>query len=523
MAAAPTQNLALRRFDIAKTDDRRVFLIVGKRNSGKCFRKDVRVLMADGRIVTVDRVQVDDELMGDDGTPRKVLGLARGRDAMFEVCEKGTTNSFVVTGDHVLCLVGGEDNAVTEMTVNEFVCLPPDRRATYRCYRSQHPLQFPPRPDPIVDPWMYGCLLGAHGASSSSSRCLQDAYTLGSVEVRKNLLAGALMKDGPMGIPPTFQEGVAEDLVFVARSLGWTASHYASKDHGRWIVDVVHDASEYHFSVTPLDDDEYYGFEVDGNNRFLLADFTVTHNSQLTADLLFHKKHLPVGILMSSTEEATGFFQGVCGVPDTYIYSEWHPEVIDNIITRQKKLAKANKMRNCFIVLDDLAFDKALFNSKQMRELMFNGRHYGILLVITAQFLGDLPTYFRSNVDYVITCRTPGIQDRERLWKNFFGAIPTFHMFQAIMDNTTEDYHTLVLDNTVQSNSLTDCIFWYKAPLRSPTMRPFRIGCAAYHQFAKKRGRKDEDLLPDDHTSSPNIGSASNPKKPIVVVKRVLK
>lgn len=30
--------------------------------------------------------------------------------------------------------------------------------------------------------------------------------------------------------------------------------------------------------VEELEEDEYYGFAVDGNNRFLLGNFTVTHN-----------------------------------------------------------------------------------------------------------------------------------------------------------------------------------------------------------------------------------------------------
>jgi hypothetical protein len=260
--------------------------------------------------------------------------------------------------------------------------------------------------------------------------------------------------------------------------------------------------------------------KTDDKRVFLILGKRNTGKSQLTADLLAHKRSIPVGILMSSTEEATGFFQNTCGIPDAYIYSEWNPGVVDTIIAKQKGLAKSGKLRNCFIVLDDLAFDKQLFNSKQMRELMFNGRHYGICLIITAQFLGDLPTYFRSNVDYVVTCRTPGIQDRERLWKNFYGAVPSFHLFQAIMDNTTENYHALVLDNTVQSNALQDCIFWYKAPLRGPGMGSFRIGCGAYHHFAKRRGKKD-DLLPDDSPAVSAPAIAPTPRKPKVVVKKI--
>ncbi len=32
-------------------------------------------------------------------------------------------------------------------------------------------------------------------------------------------------------------------------------------------------------TVEPLDVDDYYGFEIDGNGRFVLGDFTVTHNT----------------------------------------------------------------------------------------------------------------------------------------------------------------------------------------------------------------------------------------------------
>lgn len=175
--------------------------------------------------------------------------------------------------------------------------------------------------------------------------------------------------------------------------------------------------------------------------------------SQMTADWLFHKRKMSAGVLMSSTEEATGFFKSVIGIPDTYVYGEWDGNVIDTIIAKQRKHAKAGTLRNCFIVLDDLAFDKKIFSSKQMRELLFNGRHYGIMLIITAQFLGDLPTFFRSNVDYVVTYRTPGIQDRERLYRNFFGVIPSFHMFQSIMDATTENYS----GQTIQIGSIPPC------------------------------------------------------------------
>ena len=652
-----TTQLALRRFDVAKTDEKRVILVLGKRNSGKCFQRGSRIMMWDGSVKNVETIEIGDRLMGDDSTPRNVLSLARGRDELFCIKPTGKTahTQHVVTGDHVLCLKYGGSGGVyapknkpgtwtvfgvksngrrssrkfhalqeaqdysksldnhIELTVNEFRNLPAYAgQQQLFCYRVG--VDFPARKAPVLDPWTIGAWLGDGDSNGTGfttqdpeivaafeKRCppgcrishyesrplryniisqsttvpnpfleglrelnliknkhIPDDYKFGSREVRLAVLAGLLDTDGHLSKPSLTcyeitqkNERLAHDIVFVARSLGFSASIVPAV---KWpVIDGVRgtsgtyhrifisgeglehmplvlpykraakrrrnkDCRNYSFEVIPVGKDDYYGFETDGNHRFLLDDFTVSHNSQMSADWLFHKRRIPVGILMSSTEEATGFFKSVCGIPDTYIYPEWNPEVIDTIIAKQRKLAKAGKLRNCFIVLDDLAFDKAIFNSKQMRELMFNGRHYGIMLIITAQFLGDLPTYFRSNVDYVITYRTPSIQDRDRLYKNFFGVVPTFGMFQAIMDSTTENYSALVLDNTVQSNALADCIQWYKAPLRGPAMGNFQIGCKAFHTFAKRRGKKD-DLLPEESPANPHRPTTA--KNPRVLVKKL--
>ena len=39
------------------------------------------------------------------------------------------------------------------------------------------------------------------------------------------------------------------------------------------------DYNHWRFTITPAGVDDFYGFAVDGNSKFLLADFTVTHNS----------------------------------------------------------------------------------------------------------------------------------------------------------------------------------------------------------------------------------------------------
>ena len=63
----------------------------------------------------------------------------------------------------------------------------------------------------------------------------------------------------------------------------------------------------YGFSVVPTGKEAYYGFETDGNHRFLLGDFTVTHNSTVVLKVCknFYEA-LDVGILSNNIEKKFG-------------------------------------------------------------------------------------------------------------------------------------------------------------------------------------------------------------------------
>jgi hypothetical protein len=94
----------------------------------------------------------------------------------------------------------------------------------------------------------------------------------------------------------------------------------------------------------------------------------------------------------------------------------------------------------------------------------------------------DLPPALRANVDYVFILRENIIQNREKLYKSFFGIFPNFDMFNKVMDACTENYECIVLDNTSKSNRIEDCVFWYKARMH----KNFKVGAPEYWQAHKK-------------------------------------
>jgi len=52
------------------------------------------------------------------------------------------------------------------------------------------------------------------------------------------------------------------------------------------------------------------------------------------------------------------------------------------------------------------------------------------------------------------------------------------------MDMCTENNECLVLDQTAKSNSVSDCVFWYKAVFPCPN---FKVGRRKFHKLSHMR------------------------------------
>jgi hypothetical protein len=216
-----------------------------------------------------------------------------------------------------------------------------------------------------------------------------------------------------------------------------------------------------------------------------------TGKSTLVADILYHSRRIPVGIVASATEDGNKFYASY--VPDIFIHSEYKPEVIQQVITRQKKAISTTKEKSIdndvFVLLDDCMYDKKMIRDPNIRGIFMNGRHWRITFMITMQYCMDLPPDLRSNIDYIFVLRENIIQNQEKIYKNFFGIFPHLDTFKEVMNACTEGYDCLVLDNTSRSNKITDCVFWYRA---KPD-RKFKIGSKELWSFHRKNYSKENE------------------------------
>jgi len=237
-----------------------------------------------------------------------------------------------------------------------------------------------------------------------------------------------------------------------------------------------------------------------------------TGKSFLVRDLLYYHQDIPIGTVISGTEAGNGFFSA--HVPKLFIHDEYNTAIIENILKRQKQVLKqikremeAYKRTNidprAFVILDDCLYDNKWTKDKMMRLLFMNGRHWKIMLIITMQYPLGIPPNLRTNIDYVFILREPYIANRKRIYENYAGMFPTFESFCQVMDQCTENFECLVINNNAKSNKLHDQIFWYKAQSHTN----FKLGSKEFWEISKDMNSDDEEDEIYDPQNSKKKGS----------------
>lgn len=217
-----------------------------------------------------------------------------------------------------------------------------------------------------------------------------------------------------------------------------------------------------------------------------------TGKSFLTKDILYHHKDIPLGTIISPTENANQFFTPL--VPKFFVHDEYSEGLVDCVVKRQKKaVTKWQKDRSvdprAFLVFDDCMYDDKWKKDKNVKLIFTNGRHYKMLFLITMQFPLGIPPILRSNVDFVFILRENFISNRKRIYEHWAGMFSDFKTFCSVMDQCTENFECLVIDNTVKSNKLEDVVFWYKAD----SHENFKLGAPVFWSMASRYPQQKQE------------------------------
>ena len=98
-----------------RNKDKFIILVTGGRG---CESPTQEVIMADLTIKQIKDIKVGDCVMGDDGTPRKVLSTVKGKSEMFRV-RQTSAEDYLVNDAHILSLKKSQ-SSINEGRYNNF-------------------------------------------------------------------------------------------------------------------------------------------------------------------------------------------------------------------------------------------------------------------------------------------------------------------------------------------------------------------------------------------------------------------
>ncbi len=258
-----------------KPKDSMIFIITG---SG-CHAKDSLIRMFDGTIKKVQDIQLGDKLMGDDNTSREVLELYRGKDKMVKIIPR-KEKSFIVNINHILSLKF--TNLITIIKRNDGY------------YKNQEAYR-------LVWYEYNGLDEPLKKSKTLNSKLLCEEYKNTYLENNKKVIKKCDIID-------------IKVLNLLKWNKWWLKKGNVSLYKSEKIEYNAKNPNLNDFDIELLDEDEYFGFELNKNHRYLTADGFVHHNSngksfmaELVKSILGnYGKKMPLSFLTDSRSKSSG-------------------------------------------------------------------------------------------------------------------------------------------------------------------------------------------------------------------------
>jgi phage/plasmid-associated DNA primase len=304
-----------------KPKDSMIFIITGN----GCHSKDSLIRMFDGNIKKIQDIQVGELVMGDDNTPREVLELYRGKDQMVKITPT-KEKSFIVNINHVLSLKF--TNLITIIKRND----------SYYRYKEAYRIiwyEYNGLDEPI------------RKSKTLSSKLLCEEFKLTLFNDKKVIKKGDIIDIKVKNLLTwnIWWLNKSNILLYKSEKLEYSDKDLSIDPYilGYWLGDgtscrmqIYGDGIENipciltrkqaeirkkqknpnldSFSIELLGEDDYYGFELDKNHRYLTADGFVHHNSngksflaELVKSVLGnYGKKMPLSFLTDSRSKAAG-------------------------------------------------------------------------------------------------------------------------------------------------------------------------------------------------------------------------
>ena len=189
-----------------------------------------------------------------------------------------------------------------------------------------------------------------------------------------------------------------------------------------------------------------------------------TGKSTVIQALLASKAHIaPVIQVFNGTEDSNGSYSARC--PPICVYDKLDLNAMISFKNRQTIAGKHIPENPWAIqIIDDCTDDPKHLRHPIFQAYYKNGRHWHMIHILSLQYSLDIMPNIRSNIDYCFIMKETVKKNRKKLYENYCpDCVESQDDFNILLDELTENYSALVINNRATSHKIEDMIFYFKA------------------------------------------------------------
>jgi hypothetical protein len=243
-----------------------------------------------------------------------------------------------------------------------------------------------------------------------------------------------------------------------------------------------------------------------GANSYIIINKNDDENTRLVANIAKkHEDEIDSAIVISRT-----FFNKHEKIVDKVYKSD--NQILKFVLDNAQKMVLSDKTKRMLVVLDNCSDKYRRTRNDYFSELIFNARHYNIILVVVETFSISFTPEIRNNFDKYIAGYTDRPNIKKRLYDQYFGIFPTFDSFNSVFQHAVGEDHYLLLNNNNTNQKITDQLFIVDC--REKIVFKNKLRLLEYDP-------KKYDFVNTDSSSSDD--ESSNSKKSIKAIKKRIK
>lgn len=293
----------------------------GKNGVGStCVSSNTIVQLFDGTNIKANEINVNDKLIGDDGNERTVLSVSTGTGQMYRIYQQ-YGESYDVNDKHILSLfdtkynelkyypanrqfclkrwnnrtkrfentfykkysdfkVNENDDCIVDISIRDIMNMDSDSRSRFHGFRNKA-INWSRNDNIDTDPFEFGYNLLT---KEDDFNGISKNYLINDIETRMKLLNGILEYSNKndknkSNVIMVENVQIMKDIEFLIFSLGYSCEIITLERTP--VIYKIKFFDRTNGTITKINDigiGDYVAIEIDGNKRFAINNFTITHN-----------------------------------------------------------------------------------------------------------------------------------------------------------------------------------------------------------------------------------------------------